>query len=370
MSEPIKILVTKTLLRNLKEPIPLVVGVISAGVLTRLFTIDQRDTKRKQGYQRELANHRLNRLVHALKDQNVDLPTAVLLNLRNLKPRHLREEDGQYYFFPDNEFLHVVDGQHRVQALARLVEEDPERWSSFNIPFSCMLGADKEQELGQFYIVNSTAKSVRTDLALDLLKQLADKDPSLREELVRQGEVWKVDGQLLAEKIASTSLWKNKIRFPGSKPPSATVTSSSLVTSLRALLQSTFFPSLASTDKVKVLDAYWQGIKSVIPEAFEEPDTYVLQKSIGVLVMHAFLVYVLEIVRSQNKSLLEPASYAVILKEPLNQLKGETGTAETVQGADFWKAGKHGAAGSFSSNSGKRTLLARLRIKLPIPKLR
>jgi hypothetical protein len=33
------------------------------------------------------------------------------------------------------------------------------------IPFTCMLGATEDEEMDQFYIVNSKAKSVRTDLA-------------------------------------------------------------------------------------------------------------------------------------------------------------------------------------------------------------
>ena len=40
-----------------------------------------------------------------------------------------------------------------------------------------MIGADETEEMTQFYVINSTAKSVRTDLALDLLKQRAENDP-------------------------------------------------------------------------------------------------------------------------------------------------------------------------------------------------
>ena len=45
------------------------------------------------------------------------------------------------------------------------------------IPFVCVLGASEREEMEQFYVVNSTAKSVRTDLAYDLLKQRAENDP-------------------------------------------------------------------------------------------------------------------------------------------------------------------------------------------------
>ena len=51
------------------------------------------------------------------------------------------------------------------------------RWGEILIPFVCMIGAGERQEMEQFYVVNSNAKSVRTDLAMDLLKQRAESDP-------------------------------------------------------------------------------------------------------------------------------------------------------------------------------------------------
>lgn len=93
--------------------------------------------------------------------------------------------------------FHVVDGQHRVLALVKLIEEDPERWCHFQIPYVCLLGATEEEEMEQFYIVNSTAKSVKTDLALALLKQRAEKDPSVYEALQERGRDWMVDGQAI-----------------------------------------------------------------------------------------------------------------------------------------------------------------------------
>jgi hypothetical protein len=86
----------------------------------------------------------------------------------------------ELYLAPE---LYVVDGQHRTAALCELVEEDPVAWSPFSLPFVCMSGASERQEMGQFYVVNSTAKSVRTDLAYDLLKQRAESDPGLARAL-------------------------------------------------------------------------------------------------------------------------------------------------------------------------------------------
>ena len=49
-----------------------------------------------------------------------------------------------------------------------------------------MLGATENEEMAQFYIVNSKAKSVRTDLALELLKQLTERNPEMMEALTER----------------------------------------------------------------------------------------------------------------------------------------------------------------------------------------
>src|SRR5712671_4660526 len=62
---------------------PDVVGVITAAALVKQYDIPRRDHKTKTGYQREVAVARVNKLVDDLKKKRVDLPTAVLLNLRD-----------------------------------------------------------------------------------------------------------------------------------------------------------------------------------------------------------------------------------------------------------------------------------------------
>ena len=48
----------------------------------------------------------------------------------------------------------IVDGQHRVAALDRLMERDPDQWEDdFGIPFVCLLGADEREEMEQFDVV-------------------------------------------------------------------------------------------------------------------------------------------------------------------------------------------------------------------------
>jgi hypothetical protein len=97
----------------------------------------------------------------------VDLPTAVLLSVRDGAGTIVGEmgEAGVTTFRPNGHELFVVDGQHRIEALSKLVDENEDKWSGYQIPFVCTVGADEIEEMTQFYVVNSTAKSVRTDLA-------------------------------------------------------------------------------------------------------------------------------------------------------------------------------------------------------------
>lgn len=345
---------------------PKVTGLITAKDLYDRYVIPRRDQRDKSGYQRELSSTRVNKLVKDLREGRVDLPTSILINLRSFEEgRNFRLLDGQLHLRLEGGPLHVVDGQHRVAALVRLFEEDPERWGNYEIPFVCMLGADELEEMRQFYVVNSTAKSVRTDLALDLLKQQAEAHPEIMVSLEETGQTWKVKGQTLTEELNRTALWRGLIRFPGEPKASTTISSASMVSSLKPLFSNPFFGQMTTPNQVKVLNAYWQGIEEVIPEPFEEPTEYTLQKGQGAMVIHGSLLYVLEYVRSTGRSVIEPQPYADALEHVLLDLEGDTASGDPVRGADFWLSGAAGAAGAYSSSAGRRVLIARLRALLP-----
>ena len=152
----------------------------------------------------------------------------------------------------------------------------------------------------QFYIVNSTAKSVKTDLALLLLRRRADKDLSVAEAVRTRTQMASRAGQSLVERLAAeSSIWRNRIRLPSMEKGETTIPSASMVVSLKPLLASPYFGGLKPDQQLKVLDAYWQGIREVLRPAFDDIDTYAIQKGVGVIVMHLVLPNVLECVRSR-----------------------------------------------------------------------
>ena len=355
-----------TLGSKLRSGTRLVIGVIDAGTLVDHYMIPRRDFRTKAGYQREVSTSRVNQLVRDLLAKRVDLPTSLLLNLRDFKPSvHLVERGGREYLRLAEDKLYVVDGQHRVEGLRRLVETEPERWASFGISFVCMLGAEEREEMEQFYVVNSTAKSVRTDLAMDLLKQRAEHSQSVMDALTERGQAWKVKAQTLAEGLESQALWRGRIRFPGQPKGDTIIASAGMAASLKGLLDTPYFGGITSENHLKILDAYWRAIHEVIPEVFVDPKAYALQKSTGVMAMHSILISLLEYLRSKGKSTIEIESYVEPLTEMLAALQGDTTSGDVAQGPDFWKTGPDGAAGAFSSNAGRRVLVARLKAALP-----
>lgn len=352
---------------ELRSGTQLALGAMSAQLLAEHFVVPRRDHRSRQGYQREVSNSRVNKLMRDLKDHRVDIPTSILINLRDYdEDRHIINEGGvRSLVIQPGDDLYIVDGQHRAEALKRLVEEAPDRWASLEVPVVCMLGATIQEEIRQFYVVNSTAKSVRTDLALDLLKQRAETEPGVLDSLIESGEVWKVRGQALAEELSKTPIWKGLIRFPGDPAGETVIRSSGMVSSLKQVIATPFFSQVGEQQQLKILDAYWRGVRKVLPEVFDDASAYVMQKATGVMVMHGLLVSVIEYVRSTGRSLIEPEAFADALYGALTTLEGDTSTGGVARGAEFWLGGGEGAAGSYSSNAGRRVLIAKLRSGLP-----
>jgi len=357
----------------LRTGVLVVSGAMPVGALVPdNYDIPTFDPRTNKGYQRTLQENRVNELATDLRKGRVDLPTAVLLNLRNRDARQALKE-GQLRLSLLRETalstkFHVVDGQHRVEALAKLYGEDPEKWRNFLVPFVCMLGATEAEEMEQFYVVNSRAKSVRTDLAFTLLRKITDRDPKMMERLEEKGKGWQVAAEKLVEALAQeSSVWRGLIRLPAMEKGNTTMPSASMVTSLKPLLGSSFFSRLSFSQQLQVIEAFWGGLRDVMRPAFDDPQEFVVQKGVGVIVLHAILVDVMEIVRSSGRSAIEPAVYSEIMQEPIAKLQGEAqdGLGTPVEAVDFWRTAPEGAAGSYSSSAGRRVLIAKIRQLLP-----
>lgn len=361
--------------QKLRTGVPVVAGYIKASqLIPDNYAIPTYDPRTDKGYQRPLQDSRVNELVSDLKMERVDLPTGILLNLRHREARHAIK-DGHLdldllreTLLSSSVIFYVVDGQHRVAAFRKLMEEDPARWGTFRIPFVCLVGATEQEEMEQFYVVNSRAKSVRTDLAFTLLRKITDRDPKMMQRLDEKGKAWQVAAEKLVEALAdSSSVWRGLIRLAAMEKGNTTMPSASMVTSLKPLLSSPFFSRLTPEGQQQVIEAYWTGLRDAMRPAFDDPAKFVVQKGIGVIVLHAILVEAIEIARSKGKSVIDAATYREIMQSALQELQGEAqdGVGSPVRGVDFWRTAPDGAAGSYSSSAGRRVLITKIRQLLP-----
>ena len=356
---------------KLRSGSQIISGFIPAGALLENYDIPYFNYTTKRGYQRQPQPSRINQLANELKKGRVDLPTAILLNIRTKSALH-SVRDGRLDL---KDLLlstalgakfYVVDGQHRILAFEKAVEDGWIVGLDFPIPFTCMLGADEDEEMEQFYTVNSTAKAVRTDLAYALIKKRAEAQDGVMEALQERGRDWQVTGQTIVERLSTeSSVWRGKIRLPGMDKPGTIIPSASMVSSLKPILSSAFFGRLRVEQQLRVLDAFWEGIRNVLRDAFDEPSDYAVQKGVGVTVLHVLLPEVIEVVRDRGFSTTEPSAYEKLLAPALTRLQGENRHGDFVDGTQFWMAGTEGAAGSYSSSAGRRVLLAKIRSLLP-----
>ena len=345
------------------------IGSIPIRVLTSLFEVDQAKADNPEGYQRVATPNRVNTLRRDLESCRVDLPTALLLNLREFDESvHLnRQLDYSTLTLHQGNHLYVVDGQHRAEALIGLNKEEPQRWGDYSIPFVCLLGADRNGEMTEFYVVNSNAKSIGTGLAYELLKRRADHSEIAKDHLIETGKAWVQAAETLTQKLTLVDSWRDRIQFPGQKKSGTLITNNGMATSLRPLVeQPGFFQAIRDVDQqVQVLNAYWEGIRLVLPAAMRDPEQYNLQRSLGVTALHPVLVNMLAIMVSNGLSVRSPEDFAEVLETPLKTLGGQNQDGEEIQGADFWRRGAAGASAMYNNRVGHRVLQARIREKLP-----
>lgn len=346
-------------------------GVIRVNDLISRFQIPYWDHSKKIGYQRLPDQKRIRAYAKELRAGNVSVPTSLLLSVREstVEPKF---KDGGFYELPlppaGEPIFYVVDGQHRLLALKQLVEDEPDGdWGDWRISIVVFFGADESTEMAQFHIVNSNAKSVKTDLAYALIKARAQRFPSLIDNgtLISRRNLWKIQALELAEKQAEQGTWYNLIRFANEERGSTIISSNSFVSSLRLAYRDSAFQPLDQIARSEVISAYWESIRNILPECFYEPKKYVLQKTVGVFVMHQLLPAVLSHVLRNGNTHNNTAAFENVLRNSIQNLTDENRLSEPVSGAEFWLSGKRGAAGKYSSSGAHAELAERIRQTLP-----
>lgn len=372
--------------------VPMLLGFAQAHALAQASTVDTFDPETNTGYQRLPMQSRV-RQATAYYERGGRMPNPLLLNLRKNDVHQVEIEidnragydeairtgghwigTGRIVVDYADVKIYVYDGQHRGGAIEEAVDASPEDFAEFPVPVSLTLGLDDAEEMKEFYEVNNNAKSVKVDLAWELLRKMAAEDEDLAEFLEVSNQDWKTKGADVTDALlASGGLWHDKIQRANVKKVRADNLVLNLSQFIRSLQPVLAMPALKKADPEQiavVIDAYWEGIRKVMPEPFDEPKSYVLQKGPGAIAFHRVLPQVIEVLRARGDRLGDADAYARVL-EDLPTLSGEVvhedGRSEMVTGAKFWLSGPEGVASQWTGDAGRKRLAVRIQTLLPRP---
>ena len=335
--------------------------------LNGLTSVDAWSPTNKQGYQRMPVQARFRKIARYVtgKDGNPRpvLPQAVVLNARPEDSKKLRfsgagENGIGTLEIPGDMTLWEVDGQHRLGGLRYAVEQN-EEFGDFPIPIVITEGLPRLDEAVLFFVVNTTQKRVPTDLAQRLIEQQMGEE-AFRLQIVAEGKDWIPKATKVVDIMVTTPghPWHGKIGIPGTKVSGILMKQVSFVTSLKPVLNTGLYASVPPEDVAQLLIRYWQALQDLYPDAFQNPDEYVIQNTVGVFPLHILAPTVFDMVRTKNGRITKDA-IAEVLKALAQNVSEKYG-----EGSTFWHS-KEGEAGKYAGAKGFRLLAEILKENMP-----
>ena len=348
-------------------------GYITIGDLVSKKEVDTYDPEDRDsgGYQRMVSRQRVKALAKRLLEDDLYVPTSILVNIRKFSNSSLKTIKGNNAELDISKYkLHVVDGQHRTGAYEEVLENlDEDERTVFKeklISIVFLLGVDQNAEREFFHDVNSNAKSIPLAYIQELMSRMNLENPAYRDS-VPEKDKWKLDGNEIMEIVNTKSgVWKNKIKFPTSKV--GIIPNSGFVNTLKPLLNDKWFGNMLSgpEEQAEVLMAFWEGLNLHFNKGEENPfddsKTFSIQKRIGAAVLHGMLLPIKEYMNEDglanvnHKGYLDPKTWENYQARFLSH-EDYNGNNTQVTGSAFWKTGKEGAIGKYSSGAGTKDLI-------------
>ena len=277
-------------------------AVMSANDLVTHTKVDVWHPTNEDGYQRAISLPRAKKFARYVATEESS-PPAILANIRNLDKDRVRYENGLLEI-PDDITLWLVDGQHRVAGLQDLIDSSGEKYANLQFSVIVMLGQDVYEEAKQFVIINNSQKRVRTDLGERFLQKRAKIEGI--EKLLQKGIKnieWIPSAIAVVDYLNKDdhSIWHNLIRLPNEPKGTTIVSQKAFSDSLKPLLKedSVYFGRNAS-NVAPILNRYWEAIKELYHDPFENPEGYVMLKTTGVVTLHAILPRVLQTIGNSD----------------------------------------------------------------------
>lgn len=319
-----------------------------------------------QGYQRSEEMPRVKKLANWLRQMIEDgrgvlMPTSLLATTR--KGTLEFDSTRNLLTLSTKEKLHLVDGQHRRAGLLYAInEKELEELGDFHVPLIIVENLSVEDEMRQFAVVNSTQKSVRTDLVNMILTQLAAGEG---DDSIKPSDQWKVVVSRALQKLNDdvSGPWHEMVVMPNESgfkkadldtspefEHKKLVRATSFMSSLKPIYdyldQSLWDVQGLSTaqradELFKIVSAFWSAVRKLNAEAFAAPGNYVLQKTPGLFALHRLCKRLLPVMYEARRPWDVPNFVAML--EPCDEMADP----------DFWDrvggdASKYGSMKGFA----------------------
>ncbi|MGG2062126.1 MULTISPECIES: DGQHR domain-containing protein [Priestia] len=284
----------------------LITGFIMANDLISIHKLDKWEPGKpvnEQGAQREPIPTHYKKIGKNMKENNGVMPTSILLSTIQGQDEKIIVEEiinnrVVKITLKKGAKLKILDGMHRTLASEYAIYTlKAENLKDFNFPFVILYARDRVDEILAFFEINSKAKKVATDLALQLLNEI-NKHSDIN---LTKTEKWKLIALNVAMKLNEKpeSVWFENISVGHSKGDEI-ASSTSFVTSLKPILEIGFIKNIWNDDSKSEIEAgaeiagfvdlYWNAIRDIIPEAFpeikEDKHSWVIQKTPGFYSWH------------------------------------------------------------------------------------
>lgn len=308
-----------------QDGVQMVLTKFNVNELIKYTKVDTFDSKNSStGYQRPLNTKHVNDICEYFKVQDYSiLPTSIILAADGVEDIELNEDDGSIVLCNE---IRVIDGQHRIAALRKYVEdftdddnsseEEKKQFEEFvewEYPVNIMLLNKKETidryvEVRSFVDINKKGKVVSTDLADSIMKNIRKEFSVLYvKDAAHQICL------LIAEKLMKdeTSAWYNSIKegdiYTENKLIGVSSFKLSIISIVRMYLyekegrQETYLMSTIekmAEELYKIFRDYWVVLGDKWDKAFlwqsdmgaYRIDTdYNIQKTLGVMSLHKLL---------------------------------------------------------------------------------
>jgi len=327
--------------------IELYVTVMKALELLRYAKIDYWSETNPEGYQRPLLERRVAQATNYLLFEDKVFPGSILANIR-----------GEVEFFPTCKIdgfgeygilriparslpFWVIDGQHRIAAIAWASRENP-AYENYPVPVTLLTLKDRYSEMRIFYIVNNRQKRISTSLAQQHLRLAISK---LGVEEIRKYETKRKVMAAASLNIVDflrkdpESPWYEKILLPNERRKANRIISQTSFADSIGILLGKLPPEDFDINKIEenserialLLKNYWNALRDLFPEAFELPQDYTIQKTLGCYVFHTIFPHVY-ILCKEKKDFSKNMMKKILIKMFENFSKA-TGIKVT---SDFW----------------------------------